>query len=73
MSDYYKRTITISLLDHLMCELDYRFVRSNTEEVFNGFVIVPTKLIAIVYQPEKCHWKDILSLFSNFIRDDLIL
>ena len=56
-----------------MCELDYRFVRSNTEEIFNGFVIVPTKLIAIVYQPEKCHWKDILSLFSNFIRDDLIL
>ena len=30
VSDYYKRTITIPLLDHLMCELDYRFDSSKT-------------------------------------------
>ena len=53
VSDYYKRTITIPLLDHLMCELDYRFDSSKTEAIFNGFVIVPAKLIAIVQQPEK--------------------
>ena len=55
VSDYYKRTITIPLLDHLMCDLDYRFNSSKTEAIFNGFVIVPAKLIAIVQQPEKGH------------------
>ena len=31
-----------------MCELDYRFDSSKTEAIFNGFVIVPVKLTAIV-------------------------
>ena len=51
-SDYYKRTITIPLR-----ELDCRFDSSKTEAVFNGFIIVPAKLIAIVQQPEKSNWK----------------
>ena len=55
VSDYYKRTTTIPLLDHLMCELDYRFDSSKAEAIFNGFVIVAVKLIAIVQQPEKYH------------------
>ena len=71
MSDYYKTTITIPLLDHLMCGLDYRFDSSKTEAIFNGFVIVPAKLIAIVQQPEKCHREENFSLFASFIRDDL--
>ena len=71
VSDYYKRTITIPLLDHLMCELDYRFDSSKTESIFNGFVIVSEKLVAIVKQPEKGHWKEKFSLFENFISDDL--
>ena len=71
VSDYYKRTITIPLLDHLICELDYRFGSSKTEVIFNGFVIVSANLIAIVHQPEKGHWKEKFLLFANFIRDDL--
>ena len=54
-----------------MCELDYRFDSSKIEAIFNGFVIVPAKLIAILQQPEKGHWKEKFSLFANFIRDDL--
>ena len=46
MSDYYKRTITLPLLDYFMGELDYIFDSSKTEAIFNGFVIVPAKLIA---------------------------
>ena len=53
VSDYYKRTIAIPLLDHLMCELGYRFDISKTEAIFNGFVIAPAKVIANVQQPEK--------------------
>ena len=66
VSDYYKRTITIPLLDHLMCELDYRFDSSKTEVIFNGFVIVPTKLIAIVQQPEKGHLKETFFIICKF-------
>ena len=55
VSDYYKRTTATPLLDHLMCELDYRFDSSKAEAIFNGFVIVAVKLIAIVQQPEKYH------------------
>ena len=43
MLDYYKTTITIPLLDHLMCELDYRFDSSKTEVIFNGFITVAAK------------------------------
>ena len=71
VSDYYKKTITIPLLHHLMYELDYRFDSSKTEAIFNSFVIVPATLIAIVHQPDKGHWKNFFSLFANFIRDDL--
>ena len=70
VSDYYKRTITIPLLDYLMCELDYRFSSSETEAIFNSFVILPVKLIAIVHEPQKGHWKKKI-IFANFIRDDL--
>ena len=48
MSEYYKRAIPIPLLDHLMCDLDYMFDSSKPEAIFNGFVSVPAKLIAIV-------------------------
>ena len=54
-----------------MCELDYSFDSSKTEAIFNFFVIVPAKLIAIVQQPEKGHSKKKISLFANFVRDDL--
>ena len=71
VSDYYKRANTVSLLDHLMCELDCRFDSSKIEAIFNGFVIVPAKLIVIDQQPEKGHWKENFSLYASFIRDDL--
>ena len=32
VSDYYEKTITIPLLDHLMPELDYRFDSSKPEQ-----------------------------------------
>ena len=67
VSHYYKRTTAVPLLDHLMCELDYRFDSSKTEANFNGFVIVPAKLKAIVQQPEKVHWKETFSLFANLL------
>ena len=41
-----------------MWEWDYRFDGSKTETIFNGPVIVLAKLIAIVHQLEKGHWKE---------------
>ena len=89
MSDYFERTITIQLLDHLVVELDYiavkfiilhlielnlnwiRFDSSKTETIFNGFLLLTATLIIIAYQPQKCHCKEKLSLFSIFTKDVL--
>ena len=65
--DYYKRTIRISLLHDLMCELDYSFDSSKTEPIFNGFA----NFNDLVQQTEKGHWKEKCSIFANFIKDDL--
>ena len=54
-----------------MCELNYRFDSSKTQVIFNGFVIVLSKLIATIHQPEKGNYEENFSLFANFIRDDL--
>ena len=53
-----------------MCELDYIFDSSETETSFNGFVIVPAKIIIIVHHQEKGRRKENFSLFPNFIRDN---
>ena len=56
-SNNYQITITILLLYHLICELDYRIDSSRTTRVFNGLIIALAKVMAIVHQPEKFHWK----------------
>ena len=72
VSNNYQITITILLLYHLICELDYRLDSSKTTIVFNGLIIVLAKVMAIVHQPEKFHWKVFfICLSAIFIRDYL--
>ena len=69
-SNNYQITITILLLYHLICELDYRIDSSRTTSVFNGLIIALAKVMAIVHQPEKFHWKVFFfCLSASFIRD----
>ena len=65
-SNNYQITITILLLYHLICELDYRIDSSRTTRVFNGLIIALAKVMAIVHQPEKFHWKVFFLLICKF-------
>ena len=67
VSNNYQITITIPLLYHLICELDYRLDSSKTTIVFNGLIIVLAKVMAIVHQPEKFHWKVLFFAYLQFL------
>ena len=43
ISEYYKRAVTIPLLDHLIVELQSRFDASSVNSL-NGLVIIPSKI-----------------------------
>ena len=45
-----------------MCEVECRFENSKTAAAFNSFVIVPAKLITLIHQSEKGHWKEKITL-----------
>lgn len=55
--DYYKRSITIPIVDHLNLELARRFKESSTN-VYYGFYLIPSKLISFPShsKPESAHW-----------------
>ena len=68
VSDYYKRAITIRLLDHLSTELETRYDFTSVN-FYNGFVIIPEKLVSMYYHEQD--WKSIFLEFSRFYYDDL--
>lgn len=66
--EYFKRAITIPLIDHVNSALQTRF-DLNSINVYNGVSIVPEKLIHLA--SEQVDWKETFKLFSNFYLDDL--
>lgn len=71
VSNNYQITITTLLLYHLICEGDYRLDSSKATILFNDLIIVLAKVMAIVHQPKKFHWKVFFffCLSASFIRD----
>ena len=71
-SDYYKKAITIPFLNHLNSELQARFDFGQIN-VYNGFSIVPTKMISMINHPSLNGqgWKEKFNLFSKFYEADL--
>jgi hypothetical protein len=70
--DYYKKSITIPMADHLNFELASRFDESSTN-VYNGLYIIPAKLVSYSSNSNSggtC-WKDKFSLFASMFSDDL--
>ena len=68
ISDYYKFTITIPLLDHLHYSLDTRF-DFNSINVYKGLSIVPAKMQSLL--SNGIDWKDEFMIAANFYHDDL--
>ena len=70
VSEYYKRSITIPLIDHLNSELRDRFDTS-TMVAYEGLCLIPSKLISLLNKHTKLNWKERFHCFANFYEGDL--
>ncbi len=68
ISEYYKRTITIPLVDHINLALEYRF-DTDSVNVYKGLSVVPTKMMSL--KEKGLDWRNDFKIFTNFYIDDL--
>lgn len=68
ISDYYKKIITIPLVDHLNSSLTARFDLDSVN-VYKGLSIVPFKMLSLIARG--IDWKDDFKHVSLFYHDDL--
>ncbi|XP_046855866.1 52 kDa repressor of the inhibitor of the protein kinase-like [Xenia sp. Carnegie-2017] len=68
ISEYYKRAITLPLLDHLQSSLESRFDLESVN-VYKGLSIVPTKMMSMTR--DGVDWKEPFKTVANFYYDDL--
>ena len=65
ISDYLKKVVTIPLLDHLTVE---RRFDHDSISVYGGLVIIPSKMVSLVYK--NVNWREKLSLLADLFKDD---
>ena len=68
ISEYYKRTVTIPLIDHIHSALQARFDLDSIN-VYKGLSIVPMKMISL--KSNGIDWKQEFKTVSSFYADDL--
>mgnify|MGYP002804338401 CR=1 FL=1 len=68
ISDYYKKIITIPLVDHLNSSLTLRF-DLDSANVYKGLSIVPSKMLSLISRG--IDWKNDFQTVSSFYHDDL--
>ncbi|XP_065665342.1 52 kDa repressor of the inhibitor of the protein kinase-like isoform X2 [Hydra vulgaris] len=70
-SEYFKRVLTIPVVDHLDLALSDRFCNDNLT-LFHGLSIIPDKIISLLNGPsEKNNWRESIRIFSDFFSEDL--
>ena len=73
VSEYFKRNVTIPLVDHVNTQLAQRFDTSLT--AYHGLVIIPTKMIFCIQREQegcaKLPWRQQMQTFARFYEDDL--
>ena len=69
--DYYKKALTIPVLDHVNNELKTRF-NSQTLISYKGLVVVPAYMFSLICKVGSLYsWKDEFRAFTSFYEDDL--
>ena len=68
VSDYFKKVVTMLLLDYLTTQLNERF-DSASVMAYRGLVIIPSKMISVVHK--KVPWKEKFRQFAKFHESDL--
>ena len=64
-SEYYKRTLTISMLDHLISELDSRFGEDSTLIVTEFMAILPSEITNPNANLELQNFSNLIQLYEN--------
>ena len=59
--------MTIPLLDHLIVEIK-RIFDHGSISVYNGLVIISSKMVPLVYK--NVNWREKFSLFADLFEDD---
>ena len=69
-SEYYKRTITMPMIDHLNSSLETRF---NVQGInaYNGLSIIPSKMLSLLKKHGSISWKKNFRQFLEFYQSDL--
>ena len=70
ISEYYKRTVTVPLLDNFVTDVNTRF---NTEAVtaYQGLSVLPARVVRKEPIKSKSTWKEQFFNFAEFYQDDL--
>ena len=66
-SDYFKKVVTIPLLDHLTVEIERRFHNASIS-VYSCLVVIPSKMVPLFYK--NINWKENFNLFADLFKDD---
>ena len=64
-SQYYQRTLTIPMLDHLITGLDNRFEEGTAGIIVELVQILPSELVSSSVQLKASHFKDVLQLYKD--------
>ena len=68
--DYFKKVVTIPLLEHLTVEIERRFDHGSFS-LYSGLVIIPSKMVSLVYK--NVNLRENFNLFADLFKDDLFL
>ncbi|XP_065640525.1 52 kDa repressor of the inhibitor of the protein kinase-like [Hydra vulgaris] len=70
VSEYYKRAVTIPLIDHVSTSISTRF-KSGTVAAYKGLSIIPFNIISFLKRPKtQMCWKKQFETFCDFYIDD---
>ena len=64
-SDYFKRTVTIPALDHLIAEIDTRFHRESSSVVCQAALILPSTVTELQEALTSVDIADLVTLYRN--------
>nr|XP_047129330.1 52 kDa repressor of the inhibitor of the protein kinase-like [Hydra vulgaris] len=70
VSDYFKRAVTIPLIDHVSTSISTRF-KSETVAAYKGLSIIPFNIISFLKRPKtQLCWRKQFETFCDFFIDD---
>ncbi|XP_065667641.1 52 kDa repressor of the inhibitor of the protein kinase-like [Hydra vulgaris] len=70
VSEYFKRAVTIPLIDHVSTSISTRF-KSETVAAYKGLSIIPFNIISLLKRPKtQLCWRKQFEIFCDFYIDD---